>query len=201
LTVVVDGDFQTVGRALARGVRRAATIALVAAAVVSGCGPFPGGSEAPNARTNQGGETTSTVYTDARFNYKITGPGPLKPRSDGTASFAGEDELLEVAVVGDARAADPAALAQSDLKSLSGSVSDYQVLIQPVAVTLGGQRVIKLTYSSTGSSHTGKSIKFLNVRYYIAKNDKMLAVISYRDAATEFDAQEADGFASSVRWL
>jgi hypothetical protein len=184
-----------------RGVCRAATTALVAAALVSGCGPFPGGSEAPSPRANQGGETNPTVYTDARFNYRMTGPGPLKPRADGTASFAGEDELLEVAVVGDARAADPAALAQSDLKSLSGSVSDFQVLVQPVAVSLGGQRVIKFTYSSTGSGHAGKTIKFFNVRYYIAKNDKMLAVISYRDAATEFDAQEADGFASSFRWL
>jgi hypothetical protein len=173
-------------------------------AVLCACGPFPGDSSAAGAssrsQANQGGETNPTVYTDARFHYQITGPGPLKALPDGTATFAGEDERLEVAVVTGSRAADPAALAQSDLNGLRSSAPDFQALVQPVTVTLGGQGVIKFTYSFTGSGHTGKTIKFFNVRYYIAKNESTLAVISYRDSATEFDAQEADGFASSFRW-
>lgn len=162
--------------------------------------PSPGPGTASNSG-NQGGEANPTGYTDARYHYRITGPGPLKAQSDGTASFAGEDERLEVAIVEGAKAADPAALAEADLSSLSRSTADFQVLFRPDAVTLGGQRVIKFTYSSSGKGHTGKSIKLFNVRYYIPKSDTMLAVVSYRDAASEFDAKEADGFASSFRWL
>jgi len=195
---------------------RLLALSVSAAAVLFGCGfstshNRSNGSDLGDVAASQspgtsrqagpGGESNPATYTDSRFNYRITGPGPMSRNADGTASFAGEDERLVVTVVTDSRAADPNALAQSDLNSLRGSTPDSQVLIQPVAVTLGGQRVIKFTYSSSGQSFKGKTVKFFNVRYYIAKNDSTLAVISYRDASTEFDAQEADGFASSFRWL
>lgn len=199
-----------------RRVRRLA-LWLTVAAVLPGCGfstshnrSGSGGdlgdvtaSPSPRAsgQATRGGENNPATYTDSRFNYRITGPGPMSRNADGAASFAGEDERLVVDVVTGSRAGDPTALAQSDLDSLRGSTPNFQVMVQPTAVSLGGQRVIKLTYSSSGQSFTGKTIKFFNVRYYIAKNESTLAVISYRDASTEFDAQEADGFASSFRWL
>lgn len=157
------------------------------------------GGTSGGGSTNQGGETNPTAYTDARYHYTITGPGPLKPQADGTAVFAGEDERLEVAVVTGSKAADPLAVAQADLNSLK-SAPDFQVLVQPIAVSLAGQRGVKFTWSYTTQSHTGKQAKFFSVRYYIPKNDSMLAVVAYRDIATEFDANEADGFANSLRW-
>ena len=151
--------------------------------------------------SNQGGETNPADYTDTRFNYSLHGPGKLKPQPDGTAVFVGEDERLEVAVVQGSTAADPLALAQSDLGSLKGSTTDFQVLVQPTSVSVGSQRGAKFTYSYTAQSHFGKQAKFFGVRYYIPKNPAMLAVMTYRDLATEFDAGEADGFANSFKWL
>jgi hypothetical protein len=197
--------------------------------LLAGCSPFPGQSGAarnsgggtsqasqPPAPTsqagaaaepsaadpgNQGGENKPAGYTDARYHYSLTGPGPLTARPDGTASFAGEDEQLVVSVVEGSRAADPAALAQADLNSLRSSTADFRLLSAPVAVTLGGQRVVRFTYSWTGRSSTGRQTTFTGARYYISKNEAMLAVISYRDASSEFSASEADGFAASFRWL
>ena len=151
---------------------------------------------------NQGGETDPSGYTDTRHRYRITGPGPLKAQPDGSASFSGEDERLVVTVVEGAKAADPMALAEADLNSLSKSTSDFKAVIRPTAVTLGGQRMVKFTYTSTGKSQVdGKQVKLTAVRYYIPKNDTVLAVVSYSDVSTEFSAQEADGFAGSFGWL
>jgi hypothetical protein len=150
---------------------------------------------------DQGGENKPAGYTDARYHYSLTGPGPIMARADGTASFSGEDEQLVVSVVEGAKAADPVALAQADLNSLSGSAAGFRLVSAPVAVTLGGQRVVRCTYTWTGRSSTGRSTTFTGARYYIAKNEGMLAVISYRDASSEFSASEADGFAASFRWL
>jgi hypothetical protein len=150
---------------------------------------------------NQGGETNPTAYTDARYHYRISTPGPMKAQPDGTAIFAGEDERLEVMVIEGAKAADPAALADEDLSSLSRSTPGFQVLIRPTPVTLGGQRMIKWTYQSTGKSFTGKQTTFFSVRYYIPSDQRKLAIVSYKDAAGEFDVKEADEFAGSFRWL
>jgi hypothetical protein len=189
---------------------RGAVVALcLALLVVGACSIGPSakhgdvgepGKEPGTGATNQGGETKPTAYTDARYHYTITGPGPLTPQPDGTAAFSGEDEKLEVAVVTGSKAADPLALAKSDLNSLKGS-PDFQVLVQPTSISVNGQRAAKFTYSYTAQSHLGKQAKFFAVRYYVPKNDTMLAVVSYRDIATEFDAVEADGFADSLRWL
>lgn len=129
-------------------------------------------------------------------------PWAHERRPDGTASFAGEDERLDVAVVEGAKAVDPAALAEMDLNSLSGSTTEFRVLSRPAAVALVGQRVVQFTYTSSDKSQvTGRSVTLTNVRYDIPKNDAMPAVVSYRDASSEFNSQEADGFASSFRWM
>jgi hypothetical protein len=150
---------------------------------------------------NQGGETNPTAYTDARYHYRISTPGPMKAQPDGSAIFVGEDERFEVMVIEGTKAADPAAVAEEDLGSLSRSTPGFQVLIRPTPVTLGGQRMIKWTYQSTGKSFSGKQTTFFSVRYYIASDQRKLAVVSYRDAAGEFDVKEADEFAGSFRWL
>jgi hypothetical protein len=158
------------------------------------------GQATAGSGANQGGETDPTGYKDTRNRYKITGPGPLKAQPDGSATFSGEDERFVVEVVEGAKAADPTALAEADLNSLSKSTTDFKVVLRPAAVTLGGQRMIKFTYTSTGKSQ-GKSVKLTSVRYYIPKNDSMLAIVSYSDVSIEFSAQEADGFATSFGWL
>lgn len=196
-------------------------VALLALALLNGCGLLPDQSDA-GMRTggetsegsvqsghksvpttgNQGGEVSPTDYTDSRYHYRVIGPGPMKAQSDGTASFSGEDEKFEVAIVEGTRAADPAALAEADLAALGRSASEFQVLVRPQAITLGEQRMIKVTYASIGKSYaTGKPLKMFAVRYYIPKNSEMLALLTYRDAASEFDAKEAEGFAASFRWL
>ena len=69
------------------------------------------------------------------------------------------------------------------------------------AVTLGGQRMVKWNYSSTGTGHSGNPVNLFNVRYYIPTDEGRLAIVSYRDAASEFDAKKADEFAGSFLWL
>jgi hypothetical protein len=160
--------------------------------------PAPGGG----GSADQGGQNKPTSYTDSRYHYRVTGPGPLRPRSDGTASFTGEEERFEVAVVEGDRAADPTGLAQGEINSVSSSSSNFRTVFGPGKVTLGVQTMVKATYTWTGKSHTGsQQLKFTGARYYISKDPATLAVIRYEDASTEFDQQEADGFAGSFRWL
>jgi hypothetical protein len=149
-----------------------------------------------------GGQNKPTGYTDARYNYRITGPGPLSARSDGTASFVGEDERLQVAVVQDEKAANPLALAQSDVSSLGATSAGFRTVSGPATVTLGGQNMVKVTFAWTGKSQAaGTQLKKTGVRYYIPKSPSTLAVVHYEDASGEFDQREADGFAGSFRWL
>src|SRR5207245_1170638 len=124
----------------------------------TGCGPLPDQPGAPKSRdrtnsgaqtspsagtetgsqpgvagdsANQGGQNSPTGYTDNRYHYRLTGPGPINARPDGTASFVGEDELLEVAVVEGARAADPMALAQAEVSSLSNTTPNFHITSRP----------------------------------------------------------------------
>jgi hypothetical protein len=197
--------------------------------LLSGCGPLPqqpgaakspdraarGAQGSPSAGTdaqsqpgvagssgNQGGQNSPTGYTDAKYHYRLTGPGPISARSDGTARFVGEDELLEVAVVEGAQAADPIALAQAEVSSLSSSTPGVHMVSRPARVTLGGQSMVKFSYTWTANSQaSGKQIKMTGVRYFIPKSAAMAAVVRYGDASSQFDTQEADGFAGSFRWL
>lgn len=171
--------------------------------------PSPGATQDTQAQpaasgspADLGGQNKPTGYTDTRYNYRLTGPGPLSARPDGTAVFVGEDERLEVAVVQDDKAANPMALAQSDVTALSAGSANFHTVFGPAGVTLGGQNVVKVTFSWTGKSQAaGTPLKKTGVRYYIPKNTAMLAVVRYEDAAGEFDQREADGFAGSFRWL
>jgi hypothetical protein len=200
--------------------------------LLAGCGPFPGqpsAARSPGATADQnrqatptstsqpqsqpvsgsgstpadqGGQNTPTGYTDARYHYRITGPGPLNARSDGSASFVGEDERLEVAVVESDRAANPLALAQGEVNSLSSTSANFRTVFGPANVTIGAQNMVKVSYMWTGKSQaTGTQLKMSGVRYYISKNPAMLAAVRYEDASSEFDQREADGFAGSFRWL
>lgn len=151
---------------------------------------------------DQGGQNQPTGYTDARYHYRVTGPGPVSPKSDGTASFMGEDELFEVAVIEGARAADPLGLAQGEINSLSSTSTNFRTAFGPAKVTVGSQNMVKVIYTWTGKSRvTGQQAKMTGARYYVAKDPTTLAVIRYEDASKEFDEREADGFASSFRWL
>jgi hypothetical protein len=207
-----------------------ATLAVVFTSVLlTGCSPLPDRSGAANSRDradrsaqtspsaspdarsqpgaagdsgNQGGQNSPTGYTDARFHYRLTGPGPLTARPDGTASFLGEDELLEVAVVEGAQAADPMAVAQAEVSSLSNATPNVRITSRPAQVTLGGQSMVKFSYTWTAKSQaSGQQIKMTGVRYLIPKSTAAIAVVRYGDASSQFDTQEADGFAGSFRWL
>jgi hypothetical protein len=151
---------------------------------------------------NQGGQTTPTGYTDTRYHYRLMGPGQINPRSDGTASFVGEDEKLEVAVVEGARAADPMALAQAEVSSLNSTMPGVHIASRPAQVSLGGHSMVKFSYTWTANTQaSGKQVKMTGVRYFIPKDAGTVAVVRYGDSSSQFDTQEADGFASSFRWL
>ena len=79
------------------------------------------------------------------------------------------------------------------------STPDFRLLAAPLAVTIGGQRMIKFIYDSTAAG--AKPLKVTTVRYYVPKNEAMVAVVTYRDAATEFDSSEADSILSTFKWL
>jgi hypothetical protein len=151
---------------------------------------------------NQGGQNKPAGYTDTRYHYSLTGPGQINARSDGTASFVGEDEMLEVAVVEGARAADPMALAQAEVGSLGNTTPGARVASRPAQVTLAGHSAVKFSYTWTAISQaSGNQVKMTGVRYFIPKDSATVAVVRYGDASSQFDTQEADGFASSFRWL
>jgi hypothetical protein len=149
-----------------------------------------------------GGENSPNSYTDARYHYRVTGPGPVNPRADGTAGFVGEDEVFEVSVVQGSAAADPMALAQSQMSSLGSTSSNFQITFGPARVEVGTQEMVKVLYTWTGKSRvSGQQIQLKGVHYYLSKDPSTVAVIRYEDAAPEFDLREADGFANSFRWL
>jgi hypothetical protein len=161
-------------------------------------------SQGPGGGTpaDQGGQNQPAGYTDARYHYRITGPGPIGAKPDGTASFVGEDERFEVAVVEGDRAADPLGLAQSEVNSLSSTSANFRTVSAPANVTLAGQSMVKATYTWSGKSQAaGTQVKKTGVRYYISKNPGTLAVVRYEDESSQFDQKEADGFAGSFRWL
>jgi hypothetical protein len=166
-----------------------------------GCVPFAS-QASPESDEAGAANPKPATYTDGQYHYRIDSPGPMSARSKGTASYIGPEERLEVVIVEGAAAADPAALADKDWSALRSSTKDFMVLAAPAGVTLGGPRIIKFMYSGTvDNPTTRKSIKVTTVRYYIAKNSALLAVVTYGDNSQEFDDKEADGFARSFSWL
>jgi hypothetical protein len=179
--------------------RRGLAAALPGLLLLAGCASLPG---LPGGGSNQGGQGSQpspATYTDSRYHYRIDAPGPMSAKPNGAAAYAFEDERLEVTVVEGAKAADPAALAEMDAKTLSSSTPDFRLLAAPIAVTIGGQRMIKFIFDSTVTGD--KPLKVTTARYYVPKSDALLAVVTYRDASTEFDSSEADSILSTFKWL
>lgn len=148
------------------------------------------------------GESVPQVYADARYHYAIDAPGRMTANPDGTASFVGPSERLEIAVVTGSSASDPGALASQDAKALSVSASGFRQLSSPSAMTLNGHSLIKFTYTwNAGTSAvTGKAVELTTARYYFSKNSATVAVITYGIVSNQYDPQGADDLASTFRW-
>ncbi|HEV2035606.1 MAG TPA: hypothetical protein VGU71_15675 [Candidatus Dormibacteraeota bacterium] len=148
------------------------------------------------------GESAPVSYTDARYHYVIDAPGRMNANADGTASFIGPSERLEIAVVTGSSASDPAALAAKDSTSLAVSASGFHQLSNPATVTLSGHHVTKFSYTWNAgvSGVTGKPIELTAVRYYVPKDSATVAVITYGIVSNQFDPQGADDLASTFKW-
>ncbi len=177
---------------------------------MAACGPSATGTAptsaegTPQAGAEAGaGTETSIAYTDTMHRYRISGPGRMTANADGTASFIGPVERLEVAIVDGTRAAEPMALAQADLNALKTTATDFRQIQAPAAVTVSGHRTIKFVYQWTAGTNavTGKANQLITARYYIARDSTRLAVVSYASAANQYDPQGADDVANTFAWL
>jgi len=121
---------------------------------------------------------------------------------DGTAAYLGASERLEIGIVQGTAPVDSNALATQDIKSLSSSASAFHQLSNPAKLTLGGYQVTRFAYTwNAGTSTvTGKVIELTSVRYYLLKDSKTLAVITYGIVTNQFDPQGADDIVSTFRW-
>jgi hypothetical protein len=180
--------------------------ALIAAvSLAAGCGPSStptAGQPGAGTEAAGGGGEVSIPYVDARFHYRIDGPGKMTPNSDGSAVFIGPSERLEVTIVQGASASDPAALAAQDLKWLASSAQSFHQVSNPATVTISGHRVTRFTYTwNAGTSTvTGKAIALTSVRYYVPKDSTTLAIVTYGTVTNQFDPQGADDIASIFKW-
>ncbi|MHB8630915.1 MAG: hypothetical protein ACYC9W_03205 [Candidatus Limnocylindria bacterium] len=66
--------------------------------------------------------------------------------ADGTASYTGSQERLEIAIR-TGSGLDPAALAAADLRALRSTVTGFGLVSGPAAIRLGNLTVQKLVYS------------------------------------------------------
>ena len=179
--------------------------------VLTACGPASTGTAATAAEqgTTQAGNDagtgteTSIAYTDTLHRYRISGPGRISANADGTASFIGPVERLEVAIVDGTSAADPMTLARADLGALKTTAPDFRQVQAPTAVTVSGHRTIKFVYRWTAGTNavTGKANLLVTARYYITRDSTRLAVVSYGSAANQYDPQGADDVANTFAWL
>ncbi|HEY8655371.1 MAG TPA: hypothetical protein VIN34_01390 [Candidatus Limnocylindria bacterium] len=158
------------------------------------------GAAAPAAEANNG-EAPAIPYTDTRAGYRIDAPGAMAANADGSASFVGPQERLEVAIRTGA-GLDPAALAAADLATLRTSLAGFRLVSGPAAIQLGGRPAQKLVYSwSAGTSAvTGKPVELMTARYYLAKDGTKVAVITYGITASQYDPQGADDVALTFGW-
>jgi hypothetical protein len=182
-----------------------ATIVVVAALPLAGCGGSPTGStqgDATPAGETNNGEAQAVTYVDSRFHYRIDGPGHMTANADGTASVIGPSERLVVSVVQGANAADPAAVARSDAGSLPSSTTNFRLVAGPGQITLNGKKVEKFvyTYNAGTSAVTGKPLDLVGVRYYIAKDSATLAGRAYGIVSNQYDPQGADDVAGTFQW-
>ena len=181
-------------------------VALVAVGSLAiACGPI---NTPTAAQPGTGGEAAggagevSLPYTDSRFHYRIDGPGKMTPNADGTASFIGPSERLEISIVQGASASDPGVLASQDIKSLGASAQSFHLVSNAATVTISGHRMTRFTYTwNAGTSTvTGKAIALTSVRYYVPKDSTTVAVITYGTVSNQFDPQGADDVASTFTW-
>jgi hypothetical protein len=156
----------------------------------------------PGSEANNNGEAPAVTYVDARYHYKIDGPGHMSANADGTASVVGPSERLVVSVVQGSSAADPAGLARSDLNTLPSSATNFHLIAGPGEITLNGKKVEKLiyTYNAGTSAVTGKPLDLVGVRYYIPKDSATLAVVAYGIVSNQYDPQGADDIATTFQW-
>lgn len=188
-----------------------AILVLAFVSLLAACGPSSAGTTATpseQANTQAGGEAggggeISIAYTDALHRYHISGPGRMTANADGSASFIGPVERLEVAIVDGTRAADPMALANADLSRLKTTATDFRQMQAPAAVTISGHRSVKFVYQWTAGTNavTGKANVLITARYYVTKDATRLAVVSYASAANQYDPQGADDVANTFAWL
>lgn len=186
------------------------TVLLVVAVAATACGS----TAVPAARTAgrapaaapageaNNGEAPAISYTDARAGYRVDAPGQMTANADGSASFVGPQERLEVAVR-TGTSLDPAALAAADLAVLRSSLAGFQLVGGPAAIQLGSRRATKLVYTWTAgtSAVTGKPVQLMTARYYIAKDPTKVAVLTYGITASQYDPQGADDVALTFRWM
>jgi hypothetical protein len=181
-----------------------ATMVMAGLIAMAGCGstttsPNPAAAAAGDSTS---GESAPVSYADTRYRYVIDAPGHMNANADGTASFIGSSERLEIAVVTGSSASDPTALASKDSTALSLSASGFHQLSYPATVTLNGHRVTKFTYSwNAGTSLvTGKPVELTTVRYYVPRDSATVAVITYGIVSNQYDPQGADDLASTFKW-
>jgi hypothetical protein len=161
----------------------------------------PAATDAAVGETNNG-EAPAVRYTDAREHYRIDGPGAMTVSADGSASYKGSLERLQVTVLHGSAAADPAATAAADVASLRTNATAFKLMSGPSPVRLGNLTAQKFVYRWTDgtSTVTGKPNDLISVRYYISKDSTTLAAISYGITAGQYDPQGADDVALTFAW-
>jgi hypothetical protein len=176
---------------------------LLAACGSSSTGTTTTTADQANTQEAGAGGEVSLAYTDTLHRYRISGPGRMTANADGSASFIGPVERLEVAIVDGTRAADPMALANADLSTLKTTATDFRQVQASAAVTVSGHRTIKFVYQWTAGTNavTGKANVLITARYYVTKDATRLAVVSYASAANQYDPQGADDVANTFAWL
>ena len=183
------------------------TLVTAGVVAISACGTpadQAGAGTSPAPGEVATGESVPVTYTDTRFHYRIDAPGGrMAANADGTATYTGPSERLEVAIVQGSQAANPASLANHDLSSLSSSTPSFHQLANPSAIQLNGRSVTRFSYTwNAGTSTvTGKAIDLTTVRYYVAKDSGTLAVITYGIVSNQFDPQGADDLVLTFQWL
>jgi hypothetical protein len=176
-------------------------IVMFALAACSAPGQAPSG-EGAQGEPAAAGEAPAIPYTDSRFHYRIDAPGQMTSNADGSASFIGPSERLEIKVVQGSQASDPTALAGKDAAMLSSSLSGFHKLAAPSPINLNELRAVKLIYawSAGASAVTGKPTDLTTVRYYIPKNATTVAVVTYSIVTNQYDPEGADDLAKTFRW-
>jgi len=166
-------------------------------------GDAQGGAPAGGETQGGGGEAVAVDYVDSRYHYRIDSPGRVIANPDGSASFIGPSERMQITVVSGAKAADISALAREDSKAMATSLAGFRQLSSPAAVTLGGYHMTRFgfTWNAGTSSVTGKAVELTSVQYYVPKNAGTVAVITYGIVTNQFDPQGADDLASTFKWL